>query len=145
MHLYTFKLRVKTRLAPKVIFLRKSQVKSPKSQDMNLNFLKKFLELLNLTIRNCSKKCFQTQRSPVRNLWTLCKHCKLLQTFANALWMTRIQTCSESHFFKSSHPKVKSLLWLFLKDVLKTHLDAFSKFQSTILLILYTFDKLLGC
>jgi hypothetical protein len=29
------------RLAPKVIFLRKSQVKSPKSQVMTLTFLKK--------------------------------------------------------------------------------------------------------
>jgi hypothetical protein len=48
------------------------------------------------------------------------------------------QTCSESHFFKE---KSYSLLGIFLRDILKTHFDAFFKFQKTFNL----YFTLLGC
>jgi hypothetical protein len=50
------------RLAPKVIFLRKSQVKSPKSQVMTLTFLKKpkKVKVMTLTFfKGCLENTFR--------------------------------------------------------------------------------------
>jgi hypothetical protein len=46
------------RLVPKVIFLRKSQVKSPKSQSHDFDFLKELLETHILTLSLSSKRLF---------------------------------------------------------------------------------------
>ena len=101
-----------TRLAPKVKFFTKSQVKSPKSQVMTLTF-------------------FKIPRKSKSWLWLFLKSQESqshdFDFFQNPK-KVKVMTLTFFKFQKKS----KSWLWLFLKGLLKTHLEAFFKFQKAI-------------